>query len=175
MFSRSKMWLAACGPVLLAFLTACARDETRPEITDIRLTLLATPSVADAAHPVTVSVRVANAGSTRMWHCQGCGCGNGISIVLLGPDGATVLLEDPRRGLPMCADGPSALDPGGVLSGGAVFTGKLFTRDSPTFPSPTYAAPPGRYTVIAGFSYEREWLSGSSMSREERTTFTWRP
>lgn len=175
MLPSTRVSFVACGLVLFALAAGCAKDTTRPPITDIRLTLDATPETGDPSHPVTLDARVVNPGDIRMWHCEGCGCGNGIGLVVLSPDGEKVELQDPRSSLPMCPDGAAPLESGGHLDARIVFNGTLYVRDHPLFPSPTYPAPPGTYTAIVGFSCQQQWLSGNYVSVGRRTTFVWQP
>lgn len=175
MLPSTRVSFAACGLVLFALAAGCAKHTTRPPITDIRLTLDVTPETGDPSHPVTVDAKVLNAGDTRMWHCEGCGCGNGIGLVVLGPDGEKVELVDPNGQRPMCADGSAALEPGGHLDARIVFTGTLYARGYPLVPSPTYPAPPGTYTVVSGFRCGQQWMAGDEVSVGQRTTFVWQP
>src|SRR5206468_10528448 len=107
----------ATGAVLLALASGCAKSPTRPAIDDIRLSVSTLPSMGEPGHPVSIEIRVVNSGKREVWHCEGCGCGNGIGLEVLGPDGTRVELNDPRAVLPACPDGPAPLEPGGVLSG----------------------------------------------------------
>src|SRR5207249_8578832 len=141
------------GLVLALSTVGCARETTRPAITQVRIALNAAPATGDRSHPVALVVRVTHAGATRVWHCEGCGCGNGIHVTVLGPDGQTVALHDPNAIGPACPDGEVPLLRGGALEAHEAFTGTLFERDSHSVRSPTYPAPAGTYTAIAGFSY----------------------
>src|SRR5262245_50599943 len=86
MHSGRRTSLVAFSLVLLA-LAGCSGDVLRPQVQDIRLSVTATPQVADPSHPVALTATVVNAGPLTMWHCEGCGCGNGIGMGVLGPDG----------------------------------------------------------------------------------------
>ena len=170
MSARLRMPVALCG-LFLILQPGCSREVTRPQAIDVRLDVVAE---GDPPQPVTMKVKVRNAGSVTMVHCEGCGCGNGIQITVLGPDGHEVLVLDPKRPVPLCLDGPSALDPGGVLEGGLTFNGMLYVPNSPTYPTPTYPAPSGTYTVVAAFQCSKQWMSpDGAVSLEKRTTFGW--
>jgi len=168
-----RVCLALCG-LTLAIQAGCSNEVTRPQTIDVRLDVAAAPPVGSPTDAVMMKVKVHNAGSVTMVHCVGCGCGNGIQITVLGPDGNEVLVLDPKRPVPLCLDGPSALDPGGVLEDGLAFNGTLFVTNSPTYPTPTYPAPSGTYTVVAGFQCSKQWMSQDGVvSLERRTTFAW--
>ena len=169
--------LGLCSLGLMAPM-GCSRSVTRPATVDVQLALSTVLQSTESGPAFELSAKVGNAGTTRVWHCEGCGCGNGITIDVLGPDGKQVLLLDPRRLMPLCPDGPAALEPGGGLASGLTFNGRLYVPDSPILPTPTYAAPPGTYTVVAEFSYntQQQWMSaGSALGIERRATFTWPP
>ena len=154
--------------------SGCGKEPTRPAVTDIRLAVAATPDVGGPSVPVSMRVLVANAGNTRVLHCSGCGCRNGIWIVILGPDGKEVALHDPNAPHPGCQDRmDEPLEPAMTLEGGDRFTGVLYQRGIPTYPSPTYAAPSGAYTVISTFAYQPP--SGQWVELARRTTFVWLP
>src|SRR5438552_16226462 len=95
----------ATAAVFLALASGCAKAPTRPATADIRLSVSTLPSMGDPGHAVSIEIRVVNSGKAEVWHCDGCGCGNGISLKVLGPDGAPVELNDPRAFLPPCPDG----------------------------------------------------------------------
>jgi hypothetical protein len=158
--------------------SGCGKEPTRPAVTDVRFALTATPDVGGPSAPITVRGRVTNAGNTRVWHCSGCGCGDGLNIKILGPDGSEVALRDPKAvGPAACPDGFEPIEPGETFEPARSFTGILYERDSPVYPTPTYPAPPGTYTVIADLGY----LSGEpGVSREwvtvvRSTSFVWQP
>jgi hypothetical protein len=157
--------------LFLILQAGCSREVTRPQTIDVRLDVVAE---GGSPQPVAMKVKVQNVGNVAMVHCAGCGCGNGIQITVLGPDGHEVLVLDPNRPVPLCVDGPSALDPGGVLEDGLTFNGMLFVPNSPTRPTPTYLAPSGTYTVVAAFQCSKQWMSpDGAVSLERRTTFDW--
>ena len=165
---------AVVGALAVLVQAGCATRATRPIVTDIRMSLAVAPSAGGPSRPVVADVRVTNVGTTRVWHCQGCGCGNGIGLSVLGPDGAEVAISDPNVPHPACADGPAPFDPTRILERGFTFSGTLYVLHSPTFPSPTYPAPPGTYTVIASFGYSTS-ATGERLPLERRTTFDWQP
>lgn len=160
--------------VLVVALGGCDRHMTRPAVAKVQFLLSATPATGSPPSPVTLLAHVVNVGDTRVWHCEGCGCGNGISVEVRGPDGHRVALEEPKASRPMCPDGFSPLERGGMLDGGNIFTGVLYEQDSPVYPTPTYQAPPGTYTVIALFGY-RATGSGPEFVLERRVSFAWQP
>ena len=165
--------VAMVASALAVLLQAgCGGRTTRPAVTDVGLSLNISPAVGTPSPPVVADARVRNTGSARVWHCEGCGCGNGVGVTVLGPDGVAVWLHDPRALLPACPDGAVPLEPGGDLGGRLVFTGTLYVAGHPTFPSPTYPAPPGMYTVIARFSYSTS-VPGEWIPLESRATFAW--
>jgi len=164
----------AIAAVLLALAPACAESPTRPAIADIRLSVSTLPAVGQPGQPISIEIRVVNSGKREAWHCDGCGCGNGTSLEVLGPDGTRVELNDPRALLPACPEGVAPLEPGAVLGSTGPFTGVLYVRDSSAVPSPTYAAPPGTYTVVAGFAYSLT-RGGEAFRIERRATFVWNP
>ena len=154
--------------------SGCGKELTRPVVTDLRFAVTAAPDVSGPSTPITLRSRVTNAGNTRVLHCSGCGCGNGIWIVILGPDGKEVALHDPNAPQPGCQDRmDEPLEPAMILEGGDRFTGVLYQRGIPTYPSPTYAAPSGTYTVISTFAYQPP--SGQWVELARRTTFVWLP
>src|SRR3989442_15329463 len=136
---RISLWCVIAGVVLES---GCGKHPTRPAVTDVKLTVTATPDVGGPSVATSVRVLVVNAGNTRVLHCSGCGCGNGIGIRILGPDGSEVALRDPNAPHPGCADrSDEPLEPAKTLDGGDRFTGVLYQRGFPTYPSPTYPAP----------------------------------
>jgi hypothetical protein len=162
--------LALCG-LFLILQAGCSHEVTRPQTIDVRLDVAAEGS---PPQPVMMKVKVHNAGNVTMVHCAGCTCGNGIQITVLGPDGNEALVLDPKRPVPLCPDGPYALDPGGVIEDGLAFNGALYVPNSPTYPTPTYPAPSGTYTVVARFQCSKQWMSqDGAVSLERRTTFDW--
>lgn len=174
---KMRHFFLVCLFVGLVVESGCGKEPTRPAITDVRFALTATPDVGGPSAPITVRGHVTNAGTTRVWHCSGCGCGDGLNIKVLGPDGSEVELRDPKAVGPACPDGFEPIEPGETFEPARRFTGILYERDSPTFPTPTYPAPPGTYTVIADLGY----LSGEpGVSREwvtlvRRASFVWQP
>ena len=162
------------GALAVLLQAGCSGRATRPTVTDVDLSVAASPVAGSPSLPVVADARVSNAGTTRVWHCEGCGCGNGIGLTVLGPDGVEVWLRDPNAALPLCPDAVMPLDPGRDLGARLVFTGTLYANGHPTFPSPTYPAPPGTYTVIARFTYAIS-VPGEWVPLERRTTFAWAP
>ena len=169
---RRTLLLGVSAGVVL--VSGCGRGPTSPVAPIVRLALTATPELGDPSAPVSIRALVKNAGTTRVLHCSGCGCGSGISVVFLGPDGSEVALNDPNALLPACPDGIEPLGPAETLEATARFTGVLYERGVPTVPSPTYAAPAGTYTVIARFGYQSR-PSGEWRPLERRVAFVWRP
>ena len=158
---------------LLILQAGCARETTRPDVTEVQLSAAVGPAVGSPSRPVTIDVLAANIGNVPLWRCDGCGCGNGIGVSVLGPDGAEVLLRDPNAVLPMCADGMVRLEPAGTVGSRVVFSGVLYTA-SPSNPAPTHPAPPGTYTVVATFGYMAR-VPGEFGKVSRRTTFDWQP
>jgi len=152
----------------------CSIKATHPVATQVQLALTASPGSGSPALPVVVNARVDNRGITRVWHCEGCGCGNGFSFTVLGPDGVAVATSDPRAQGPLCPDQDVPLEPGSNLSDRLLFAGTLYVTDSPVTPSPTYPAPAGLYTVVARFNYSTGQLR-SQVTLERTTSFTWQP
>jgi len=152
--------------------SGCGKGPTRPAVTDVRFAVTAAPDVGGPSAPITLRGRVTNAGNTRVWHCSECGCEEGFSIKVLGPDGSEVALRDPKAVGPLCPPGVVPLEPGETLEAPASFTGVLYERDSPTVPSPTYPAPSGAYTVIAAFEYASR-VPGEWVRLVRRTSFVW--
>ena len=175
---RSTLRIPFAAPTILVLLAGCSHTVTRPSPPDIRLSITASPAVGQPSEPTAIELSVRNAGNGSVWHCEGCGCGNGSAIVVLGPDGIEVALTDPRAVYPACPDGEDSLEPGGTLESRLVFDGTLYERDSRTYSSPTYAAPPGTYTVIARFWYSlasnQSQVGVEPITLERRTTFIWR-
>jgi hypothetical protein len=152
----------------------CFPVTTRPSVTSVDLSVAALPASGRPSVPVVVDAEVTNAGSTRVWHCQGCGCGDGVALTVLGPDSVEVRIQDPGHPSPLCPDAFGSFDPGGSLAEHLVFTGTLYSARRPTLPTQTYAAPPGTYTVIARFRYKTD-MFGQWTSLERRTAFVWAP
>ena len=166
---------AAATLALLALASGCTKSPTRPPVTEVRLSLAVQPSVGGPSSPISMVVSALNAGGTQLWHCEGCGCGNGVSLTVLAPDGTPVAPSDPRLPQPLCPDGAVPLRPGDVLTNGGRFTGVLYVTDSPTPPSPTYAALPGTYTVVASFGYSMSAGVGWPIGITRVATFVWKP
>jgi hypothetical protein len=170
--SRIAMLVGALAVLLQG---GCGKEPTRPAVVDVKLAVAAMPDVGGPPAPVSVRVLARNAGNTRVWHCLSCGCGNGISIRILGPDGREVALQDPTA--PIVGECPDSfnepLEPAETVEAGASFTGVLYDRDSSVYPSRTYVAPSGTYTVVAAFAYKSS-LSGE-IGLTSRTTFVWLP
>jgi hypothetical protein len=169
--------IVACTLAIL-LQGGCAGEVTRPSTTDVDISLVVSPRVGSSISPVVADVRITNSGNLRVWHCEGCSCGNGIELTVLGPDGTMVWLRDPKAVGPACPDGFAPLEPSRDVAGRLVFTGTLFMTDQPTVPSPTYPAPAGAYTVVARFSYETSAPGapgGNWTPLEQRATFTWVP
>ena len=164
----------AAALILLALAVACSKSPTRPPVTEVRASVTVEPSTGSPSNPVTMVFRAENAGTTQLWHCSGCGCGNGTSVTVLGPDGIAVALSDPLAVRPLCPDGDVPFQPGEVLGNGARFTGVLYVKDSTVPPSPTYAAPAGRYTVVATLTYAASH-PGEAIGITRRATFDWIP
>ena len=172
--SNIRCFTVACWVAAAVLQSGCGREPTHPAVTDIRVAVTAAPEVGSPSAPIAIHVLVTNVGNTRVWHCSGCGCGNGIGITVLGPDGTAVALTDPAAPMPLCPDGFVPLEPTQTLESGATFTGTLYQQGSPTPPSPTYTAPSGTYTLIAWISY-RPSATGKLTGVERRTTFVWEP
>jgi hypothetical protein len=164
------------GTLAVLLQGGCGKESTRPAVTDVGLAVAAKPHVGGPRAPVTVHALARNTGNARVWHCRGCGCGNGMSIRILGPDGREVALQDPKTlRVGDCPDFLNEpLDPAETLEAGARFTGVLYERDSPAYPSPTYPAPSGTYTVVATIGYKSS-VSGETITLTSRTTFVWAP
>ena len=171
---RARIPIIACAIALLAQV-GCSRQVTRPDILDVRLSTGAVPETGSPSRPVTIEARATNAGTVRVWHCEGCDCGNGIGVKILAPNGDEALLTDPRAPRPLCPDGPAPLEPRGSVTLRIVFTGTLYVPDSPTYPSPTYAAPPGTYTVLVDFGYGTRGIFPFDYGLSRRTAFEWQP
>lgn len=183
--SRTKISVVALGPNMRRFSllcliagliveAGCGKEPTRPAVTDVRISVTAEPDMGSASAPITLRSHVTNAGNTRVWHCSGCGCEEGFSIKVLGPDGSEVALHDPHGVGPACPSGVAPLEPAESLEAVGNFTGVLYERDSPTLPSPTYPAPSGTYTVIAAFEYASS-VPGEWIRLVSRTSFVWLP
>ena len=158
---------------LLVLQAGCAKEGTRPAVTQVQLSVAAGPAMGSPSRPVAIDVRATNVGNMPVWRCEGCGCGNGIGVTVLGPDGAEVLLRDPNGVHPLCADGMVRLEPAGTIESRVVFSGLLYMA-GPSIPTPTYPAPPGTYTVIASFGYgTRAEAEVAHLSR--KATFDWQP
>lgn len=160
------------GATLLVLVLGCGQEPTRPAA-NVWLTLTAVPATGSPAQPVTVEATVRNFGS-EVFHCVGCGCGNGTDFIVLGPDGKAVNLFDPNGPRPACADGSAPLERGMSMTSGRLFTGTLYPDSSSIYPTPTYAAPAGRYTVVATFTYWRGPYV-NRVSIRGQATFDWRP
>ena len=167
-----RVAMIACA-LLLLVQSGCARKTTQPSVTQVDISVAASPATGSPALPVVADARVVNTGNTNVFHCVGCGCGNGLNFTVLGPDGNAVLLTDPHAPVPLCGDWFAALEPGSGLANRLTFTGTLYTPGSPGYPSPTYEAPAGTYTVVARFIYRHE--SETAVTVERTTTFVWEP
>jgi len=161
------------GSLAVLLQAGCADRSTRPAFTQINLSLAASPARGSPSLPVAADVRVSNDGTKAVWHCGGCGCGNGITFTVLGPDSVEVWTRDPSEPPPGCPDWNTTLEPGGDLDRGLVFTGTLYVTGQ-AWPSPTYQAPAGTYTVIARFYYATS-AQGEWVALERRVTFAWVP
>jgi len=167
-------WALFASAVAVLLQSGCAERPTLPRATHVQLSVTASPGSGSPALPVVVDARAENVWITRVWHCTGCGCGNGFGFSVLGPDGAAVWLSDPKGPWPLCPDGFTPLDPGTEIGDRLVFTGTLYDVYSPVTPTPTYPAPAGLYTVVVRFKYS---TGGSEphTQLERTTTFTWQP
>ena len=152
--------------------SGCGKEPTRPAATDLRFAVTAAPDVGGPSTPITLRSRVTNAGHTRVWHCSGCGCEEGFTTKVLGPDGREVALRDPNAVGQFCPSGVMPLEPAETLEVASSFTGILYQRGYPTAPSPTYPAPAGTYTVIAAFEYASS-VPGEWVRLVKRTRFVW--
>lgn len=168
---RLASWVGALAVLVQA---GCIARTTRPSVTGVDLSVAALPAAGRPSVPVVIDARVANSGSTRVFHCQRCGCGEGVALTVLGPDSVEVVLRDPGHPTPICPDVLGGFDPGQALAERLVFTGTLYKARRPTLPTPTYAAPPGTYTVIARFRYTTA-MFGQWTTLERRSTFVWAP
>jgi hypothetical protein len=169
--SRSAL-IATAVAVLLQ--SGCASETTHPGATNVKLSLTASPGSGSPSLPVVVDARVDNLGITRVWHCEGCGCGTGLSFTVLGPDGVAVATSDPNGPWPLCPDHTAPLEPGRDIGDRLLFTGTLYVINSLSFPTPTYPAPAGLYTVVARFWYSTGQAE-PYLRLERTTTFTWQP
>jgi hypothetical protein len=174
MTMRLPARLAAITFAALALSPGCGGSPTRPAGSDIRLSLSVLPQAGSPSDPIAIDLRAVNAGDTPVWHCDGCGCGNGTSLRILGPDGAPVALTPFSVG-PACPDGFVPFEPGGVLTNSVRFTGVLYRIDSPVFPTPSYAAPPGVYTVVATFGFDATSRADNPITLTRMATFSWNP
>jgi hypothetical protein len=152
--------------------SGCGKEPTRPEDRSVSLAVTAVPELGDPSAPIALRIVAKNVGIVRVLHCSGCGCGNGITTTVFGPDGVEVALRDPSALGPDCPDGIVALEPRGTVEANASFTGILYRRGVRTFPTPTYPAPAGAYTVTARFWYRGGW-SGAWTHVERTITFVW--
>src|SRR5262249_54448864 len=122
--ARGRM-IVVCA--LAALLQAgCADKATSPSVPERDVSLVVSPTGGDPSSPVVADARITNVGKMPVWHCDGCGCGNGVELTVLGPDGTVVWLHDPRAVGPACPDGVVPLEPGRDVRGRLVFTGTLF-------------------------------------------------
>ena len=137
---------------------------------------LSVQSSGGPAQPVSIETRAVNGSGLEAWHCQGCGCGNGTSVTVLGPgpEGTPVLLTDPREAVALCPDTMVPWSADGVVENKAQFTGTLYRTDASFFSPATYEAPAGTYTVVAEFSYASV-QDGPFNKIEQRATFEWQP
>lgn len=158
--------------IVLSALSGC-RTTLNPRVTDIQLSVLTSSNQGTPPDSLEFRGVVKNAGTTSVWHCEGCGCGNGITLSVLGPDGLPVLIQDPNRIGPACPDGTVPLGAGEKISRGDFFTGTLYVANARVFPTPTYPAPSGTYTVVARFVYETTARQPPFTTLERRTTFEW--
>jgi hypothetical protein len=171
---QSALRISLAAPIALLLLVGCSKTATRPATPDVRLSVTASPAAGRPSEPTTIELSVRNAGDATVWHCEGCGCGNGSAITILGPDGKEVVLTDPLNPVPACADRVNAtLEPSGVLESRLLFDGTLYVEHSPTYPSPTYPAPPGVYTVVSRFHYWPSMNASEQTTLELRTVFLW--
>jgi len=162
------------GALAVLVQAGCIARTTRPIVTRVDLSVAALPAAGRPSVPIVIDARVTNAGSVPVWLCQGCGCGDGVALTVLGPDSVEVRLSDPGHPSPICPEVFGSFDPGHSLAERLVFTGTLYSARRPTLPTPTYAAPPGTYTAIARFRYATG-LFGQWIPIERRTTFVWAP
>jgi len=163
---------------LSALVSGCSTNPTRPADPYVQMSLTVQPFAGSPSNPISIILRAVNAGVTPVWHCDGCGCGNGTYFKVLDPSGTVVALYDPNGPKLGCPDGPVVLPPDSVLKNHESFTGVLYVTDSHDYPSPTYPAPAGKYTVVAEFFYAKSsWESyrGESIRVERKATFTWVP
>jgi hypothetical protein len=158
--------------VVATLAWGCAPEPTAPLKVDVQFGVSALPAEGRPSQPIAIEAKAVNAGTARVYHCQGCGCGNGVEITVYGPDGDWVALTDPKAPVPACADGYVPFEPATAVTREQPFTGKLFQKNSPIFPTPTYDAPPGRYRVVAKFGYALD-AQGNETRVERSVSFEW--
>jgi len=152
-----RIRLLLCG-MLVALFADCATP-TRPVGQDVGLDLVLSAASGGPGEVVTATATVSNLGETAIYHCEGCGCGVGIDLGVLDPNGRPVGVVDPRSPHPTCADDLMALLPKKQKYAVLTFNGTLYDATG----SP-YAAPPGKYTIIARFEYQRSAVPGDDVN-----------
>jgi len=159
--------------VAIVLAAGCA-DSTRPrDVPEVALTVTLSSPTGNPSAPISFGATARNVGTMQLWRCQGCGCGNGLGVYVLGPDGKNVVLHDNPFPLD-CPDGQVAFERDASVQSSDAFTGVLYDLNGSVYPAPTYEAPPGTYTVVARFSYAtQQW--GEPVVVERRSTFTWAP
>src|SRR5262245_26951650 len=89
--------LAWCG---------CGAEPTRPaESPRVQLVVTLDASTGRPGSPVTGSVVIRSFDHRDIMHCEGCGCGFGITVGVSGPDGQSVHLRSACEVGPYCPDG----------------------------------------------------------------------
>jgi hypothetical protein len=185
MRAHSKRISVVAATLTLIVVSGCSESLTRtakPESNEpilgvpaVELTVSALPPVGGPSQPISIESRAVNATGSGFWHCQGCGCGNGMTLTILGPDGSPVALRDPREEPPLCPDTMVPWASNASVESRLPFTGTLYETNPSGFPpTPTYDAPAGTYTVVARFSYAGS-SAGQTIPVVQTTTFQWQP
>lgn len=160
---------------LLAFLAmsgsevfwACRVHLTDPDSQGLQLVIKVSSRSGDVAHPFDCTAVVTNGQGAQVYHAAGCGRA-GIRLRVVGPDGATVRLADPRS-VTACADTCCVpLAAGGQLRDALQFDGTLYAGDGSS-----YAAPSGDYVVEATFASSGVPDGASATTVTQQTHFRW--
>ena len=157
-----RRWILAGA--LATVLRGCS-SPTQPPDAPVTLELSVSPTSAQPGEVVTGVATVSNRGGTSIHYLEGCGSATWI-FGLLDPEGRPVDLADPRV-QPACVDQRVVLRPHEEKSVTLRFDGTLYAYAS------AHPAPPGTYTLIARFSYQRTQDASTSVVLEKRARFTW--
>jgi len=146
---RTKKVLTTLALIACVLMVGCNDTGTIPTgIPDIVLNVSASSMQGSPGVPVTVTGRIANAGTVPMLREDGCDVwAGGMYYAVLDTGGQQLFLNDPRY-LKGCPVTETWFYPGQSFTGAILFNGILYDALGNT-----YHAPSGKYSILIGFTY----------------------